>query len=53
MDNYKELYYKLFNKITDIINQLQDIQTETEEIFILQQQDRKVLQIYSKDNKSD
>lgn len=34
MENYKEMYYKLFNKITDVIGELQNIQKETEEIFI-------------------
>ncbi len=34
MENYKELYYELFNKISDIIAQLQEIQINTEEKFI-------------------
>ena len=36
MDNYKEMYYKLFNKITDIIHELQLVQIEVEEAYILQ-----------------
>ena len=34
MENYKELYYELFNKISDIIAQLQEIQINAEEKFI-------------------
>ncbi len=34
MENYKELYYELFNKITDIIEELKQIQTDAEEKFV-------------------
>ena len=34
MEDYKEMYYKLFNKISDVIEQLQDIQAEAEEMFV-------------------
>lgn len=34
MDCYQEMYLKLFNKITDVINELQNVQIEAEEIFI-------------------
>ena len=34
MDCYKEMYYRLFNKITDITRELQAIQTETEKIYL-------------------
>lgn len=40
MENYKEMYYKLFNKITDVIGELQDIQKETEKIFISGESDQ-------------
>ena len=33
MDRYEEMYYKLFNKITDVIEELKEIQQETEELF--------------------
>ena len=33
MDHYKVMYYKLFNTITNVIIELQDVQKETEEIF--------------------
>ncbi len=34
MADYKKMYFRLFNKITDIIEELQTIQQETEEIYI-------------------
>lgn len=34
MNPYKDMYYKLFNKITVITNELQSIQQETEEMFL-------------------
>ncbi len=34
MPNYKELYFELFSKITDIIEQLSEIQLKAEEKFI-------------------
>lgn len=34
MSNYNEMYIMLFNKITDIIEELQQIQCQTEELFI-------------------
>lgn len=34
MPNYKKMYSTLFNKITDVIEDLQQIQQETEEIYI-------------------
>jgi len=33
MDRYQEMYYKLFNKITDVIEELKKVQQETEEMF--------------------
>ena len=32
MANYKEMYYQLFNEITDIIERLKEIQQEMEDI---------------------
>lgn len=37
MDQYKDMYYKLFNKITDIVCELENIQKDTEEMFILRE----------------
>ena len=34
MENYKKMYFELFNKITDIIENLKQIQMEAEETFI-------------------
>ena len=34
MEDYKKLYYELFNKITDIIEELKKIQQDAEERFI-------------------
>ncbi|MBR6609336.1 MAG: hypothetical protein IKK99_03865 [Oscillospiraceae bacterium] len=34
MENYKDLYYLLFNRVTDIIRQLKSIQQVSEEMFI-------------------
>ncbi len=34
MEDYKKMYYELFNKITDVIETLTKIQQETEETFI-------------------
>ena len=36
MQDYKDMYYLLFNKITDITNELQEVQRLAEEIFIMQ-----------------
>ena len=33
MDCYEEMYNKLFNKVTDVIEELKKVQQETEEIF--------------------
>ncbi len=32
MDDYKKMYYTLFNKLTDIIYELQIVQRKTEEM---------------------
>ena len=34
MEKYKELYYELFNKLTDIIEELKQIQIDAEEKFV-------------------
>ena len=34
MSDYKEMYFELFNKITDIIESLKEIQREMEEKYI-------------------
>ena len=42
MDDYKKMYYELFNKITDVIEEWKSIQQKTEEIYI-RSEDRLVL----------
>lgn len=34
MGDYRKMYYMLFNKISEIIEELQQVQEQTEEIFI-------------------
>lgn len=34
MNDYKDMYYHLFNKITDIIEKLQEVQREMENMYI-------------------
>ncbi len=34
MPDYKKMYTNLFNKVTDIIEELQKAQKETEELYI-------------------
>ena len=41
MSDYKDLYYKLFNRITDIIEELKELQVQAEEKYINSEQDEK------------
>ena len=34
MTDYKQLYFKLFNKLTDISEEIKQIQAEAEELFL-------------------
>ena len=34
MADYKQMYFKLFNKLTDIAEEIKQIQAEAEEIFL-------------------
>ena len=34
MADYKSLYYQLFNKITDVIEELKEVQQQAEEVYI-------------------
>lgn len=47
MADYKKMYFALFNKITDIIEDLQEIQQQTEEMFI--ESNDTVIEIKNKD----
>lgn len=40
MPDYKEMYYLLFNKITDIVTDLQEVQRRTEELYIKTEEPR-------------
>ena len=53
MDDYKGIYYKLFNRITDIINELKVVQQETEEMFLSQKQTPHVTKINTTNNNED
>ena len=39
MADYQKIYYELFNKVTDIIENLKKIQQEAEETFITSNDD--------------
>ena len=39
MPDYQKLYTTLFNKITDIIEELQEIQRLTEELYLQSEED--------------
>ncbi|SHN50544.1 hypothetical protein [Desulfitobacterium chlororespirans] len=48
MTNYSEMYHILFNKITDIIEELQDVQRQTEEMYLqCQKHETIALQVYN------
>ena len=34
MPNYKKMYFKMFNKVTDIIEELKELQIECEDMYI-------------------
>lgn len=50
METYKELYYFLFNQITDIIEQLKSIQQQSEEMFITCEKDDETILSNHKNN---
>ena len=50
MPDYKKLYHKMFNKVTDIIEELKELQIETEEEYINSREDqRKTIKLVQKD----
>ena len=50
MPDYKKLYHKIFNKVTDVIEELQRLQIETEEEYINSLDDeRKAIKLVQKD----
>ncbi len=50
MDDYKEMYYTLFNKMTDIINEIKEVQQKTEEMFISQNHNPDLKLVIRKDS---
>ena len=34
MPNYKKMYFKMFNRVTDIIEELKELQIECEDMYI-------------------
>ena len=46
MNSYKDMYYHLFNKITDMIHELEAVQKQAEEMCISEEPGAKVLPIY-------
>lgn len=43
MENYKMMYTRLFNKITDIIEELQAVQQETEDMYMREEGENMVV----------
>jgi hypothetical protein len=52
MDCYKKMYCKLFNRITDVMNELQAVQMELEELFVLQYFRQAVLRLVGKNKRA-
>jgi len=50
MDSYSEMYCRLFNKITDVIHELEKVQRETEELFLSEEKKRQIVPIKSKES---
>jgi len=51
MADYKKMYHTLFNKITDIINELQEVQRLTEEMYI--EQDNSIIELYKSEKENE
>jgi len=53
MEPYREMYYLLFNRVTDVIRDLQDAQKETEALFLDENSEHlpPALRIYPKHKK--
>ena len=54
MADYKSMYYKLFNEVTDTIERLQKIQQECEQIFIDSEEETlKNFELYKNESNND
>lgn len=51
MADYKDMYFLLLNKITDIIKDLQEIQQQAEEMYLVQEESS--LRLVELSNKED
>lgn len=51
MPDYQKMYIKLFNKVTDVIAELQQIQRETEQLYI-KNADNELFMLKAKGNTS-
>lgn len=38
MDNYKEMYFKLFDKLSKIVEEIKQAQLEAEDMYVAQEQ---------------
>ena len=48
MADYKKMYYHLFNKITDMIGDLQEVQKQAEELYLEQNDDTVIPELPSR-----
>ena len=46
MDIYKELYYKLFNDVTGLIEKAKEIQTDAEEMYLKMSETKTVEEVW-------
>lgn len=49
MNDHTKMYYLLFDKITDIIEELQEVQKQAEELYIQQKGTAKKISIFKQD----
>lgn len=50
MPNYKEMYFKMFNKLSEVINLLQNIQQDGENRYLQEEHEPNII-IYKKEEK--
>ena len=51
MDDYKEMYYRLFNKMSELIEEIKAVQQETEEMFLSHREKEKIFYLQKDKNK--
>lgn len=52
MPDYRNMYFKLFNKLTNVIEELQQIQQETEELYMHDAKTERTILKIVKDDRS-